>query len=370
MSDTTIAKRWVVKIGSSLLTNDGQGLDLERITGWVNQIAELKKAGVEIVLVSSGAVAAGMTRLGWTQRPTELEYLQAAAAVGQTSLVQCYEDRFQVHGIHTAQILLTHDDLADRRRYLNARNSLRTMLGLNVIPVVNENDTVVTDEIRFGDNDTLGALVANLIEAERLVILTDQSGLYTADPRSNPDARLIETGRANDMSLEAMASGAGKLGQGGMITKVRAARFAARSGAETVICAGKENNVLARLFEGESIGTKLVPDQEPLLARKQWLAGHLQAKGKLVLDDGAIKALTHKGTSLLSVGVAAVEGEFSRGELVICEDVNGNQIAKGLINYNAFEAAKICRKTSAEIETALGYVSEPELIHRDNLVVL
>ncbi len=369
-SNTSSTKRWVVKIGSSLLTNDGQGLDHKRITQWVDQIAELKKQGVEIVLVSSGAVAAGMTRLGWTKRPTEMDYLQAAAAVGQTSLVQCYEDKFQVHGINTAQILLTHADLADRRRYLNARNSLRTMLGLNVIPVVNENDTVVTDEIRFGDNDTLGALVANLVEADRLIILTDQTGLFNADPRSNPDAKLVSEGRANDLSLEKMASGAGKLGQGGMITKVRAARFAARSGADTVICGGKVDNVLLRLHQGESIGTRLTPDQEPLVARKQWLAGHLQSRGKVVLDDGAVKALRDKGTSLLSVGVAAVEGSFSRGELVRCEDTAGQLVAKGLINYDAVESAKICRIPSADIEKVLGYVSEPELIHRDNLVIL
>lgn len=364
-------RRWVVKIGSALLTNDGRGLNLEGITAWVRQMAAVYAAGVELVLVSSGAVAEGMTRLGWSRRPHAIHELQAAAAVGQMGLVQAYESRFQEHGRHTAQILLTHDDLSNRSRYLNARSTLRTLLGLGVIPVVNENDTVVTDEIRFGDNDTLAALVANLVEADLLVILTDQQGLFDKDPRANADASLVREAMAFDSSLDAMAGGsAGALGRGGMFTKLRAARLAARAGAATVIASGREKSVLSRLREGESIGTLLLPDQEPLAARKQWLAGHLQMRGKVTLDEGAVRVLREAGRSLLAVGVTNVEGDFDRGEMVACVDADGREIARGLVNYSAEETQRIMGQPSHRIEELLGYLGEPELIHRDNLVLL
>lgn len=362
-------QRWVVKIGSALLTNDGQGLDLERIADWVTQLSELKKSGIEIVLVSSGAVAAGMTRLGWAQRPVEMELLQAAAAVGQTKLVQTYEELFQRDELHTAQILLTHEDLSDRRRYLNARNTLKSLLNLAVVPIVNENDTVTTDEIRFGDNDTLGALVANLIEADALILLTDQPGLYDADPRQNPEAKLIPEAQASDPAIVAVAGDGGRLGRGGMATKVRAAQLAARSGATTIIAGGRIENVLSRLRSGEAIGTCLTPDMKPIVARKQWLAGHLQLKGAITIDDGAVKALTNQGKSLLAVGVKKVTGRFQRGECVAITDSAGRELGRGLINYDADETEKLKGKPSAEIVDCLGYVSEPELIHRDNLVL-
>lgn len=362
-------KRWVVKIGSALLTNDGQGLDHAAIAHWVEQLAALRAQGMEIVLVSSGSIAEGMTRLGWTERPHEVFKLQAAAAVGQMGLVQAYETNFQRHGTHTAQILLTHEDHSDRKRYLNARATLRSLLELGVVPVVNENDTVVTNEIRFGDNDTLGALVANLVEADGLVILTDQSGLYKEDPRKNPDAEFVSEGRAGDPALDAMAGGGGKLGRGGMATKVRAAKLAARSGAVTVIASGREGNVLTRLRAAESIGTLLVPDQQPEAARKQWIAGHLQAKGTLVLDAGAVKALTTGGKSLLPAGVKNVKGNFSRGEMVLMVDENDYIVARGLVNYGIEAARKIIGKPSSQIETILGFVGEEELVHRDNLAL-
>ncbi|GAB3092312.1 glutamate 5-kinase [Aestuariicella hydrocarbonica] len=363
-------RRWVVKIGSALLTNNGQGLDVAAIAGWVEQLSHLQKQGIELVLVSSGAVAAGMTRLGWTERPDAIHELQAAAAVGQTGLVQAYEQEFQKYGINTAQVLLDHDDLSNRQRYLNARSTLRALTGLGVIPIVNENDTVVTDEIRFGDNDTLGALVANLVEAEVLVILTDQDGMYTADPRSNPDASLIGEAEASDTSLDARAGDGGKLGRGGMITKVRAARLAARSGAHTVIVGGRIDNVVTRLQQGEALGTLLTADQQPQAARKRWLAGHLQVKGRLVLDDGAVRVLTLQGKSLLPVGVRAVEGDFHRGDMVSCVDAQGVEVARGLVNYSVQESRRIIGRPSEDIESRLGYVDELELIHRDNLVVL
>ncbi|WP_370280330.1 glutamate 5-kinase [Pontibacterium sp.] len=362
-------KRWVVKIGSALLTNDGQGLDHAAIAHWVEQLAALRAQGMEIVLVSSGSIAEGMTRLGWTERPHEVFKLQAAAAVGQMGLVQAYETNFQRHDMHTAQILLTHEDHSDRKRYLNARATLRSLLELGVVPVVNENDTVVTNEIRFGDNDTLGALVANLVEADGLVILTDQRGLYKEDPRKNPDAEFVSEGRAGDPALDAMAGGGGKLGRGGMATKVRAAKLAARSGAVTVIASGREDNVLTRLRTGESIGTLLVPDQQPEAARKQWIAGHLQAKGTLVLDAGAVKALTTGGKSLLPAGVKSVKGNFSRGEMVLMVDENDYIVARGLVNYGIEAARKIIGKPSSQIETILGFVGEAELVHRDNLAL-
>ncbi len=365
----THSKRWVVKIGSALLTNDGAGLNREGIQNWVDQIAELKRQGIEVVLVSSGSVAEGMTRLGWTKRPTALHELQAAAAVGQMGLVQCYETNFARHQHNTAQVLLTHADLSNRKRYLNARSTLRTLLDLGVVPIINENDTVVTDEIRFGDNDTLGALVANLVEADTLVILTDQQGLFTADPRKDKHATLIDVARAEDPAIQAMAGDGGALGRGGMVTKVRAARLAARSGASSVIVGGRIENVLIGLRNGEKIGTLLVSDQEPMAARKQWIAGHLQTRGEVTLDAGAVQALLSQGKSLLPVGVTKVAGNFERGEVVACLNEAGHLIAKGLINYSALEAQKIIKKDSKDIVSVLGYMDEPELIHRDNLVL-
>jgi len=367
----TDAQTLVVKVGSSLVTNDGQGLDQTAISAWVAQIAQLVGQKRQVVLVSSGAVAEGMQRLGWKKRPTNINELQAAAAVGQMGLVQMYESCFSQHGLHTAQVLLTHEDLADRKRYLNARSTLRTLLDLNVIPIINENDTVVTDEIRFGDNDTLASLVANLIEADVLVILTDQSGLYSADPRKNPDAEFINREIAGNPALEKMAGGAGSsIGSGGMLTKILAAKRAARSGAHTIIASGREQNVLFRLANGEAIGTHLHAEQMKTLARKQWLADHLRLSGKVILDAGAVKALLQDGKSLLPIGVTKVEGNFDRGDVVACLDTEGKEIARGLVNYNANETARILRKPSSEIEKILGYIDESELIHRDNLVLL
>lgn len=368
----TKARRWVVKVGSSLLTADGRGLDHELIAAWAEQITALRGRDADVVLVSSGAVAEGMQRLGWQRRPHALFELQAAAAVGQMGLVQAYESCFKRHGVHTAQILLTHDDLANRQRYLNARSTLRTLLKLGVVPVVNENDTVAVDEIRFGDNDTLAALVANLIEAEVLVLLTDQPGMYDSDPRSHPGATLIREARADDPELEVMASsgGVGGLGRGGMVTKVRAAARAARSGAASVIAWGREPGVLGRIAAGDEVGTFFVPAREPIVARKRWLAGQLQTKGRLCLDEGAVRVLRQAGRSLLAVGVIAVEGNFLRGELVVCVGPDGLEVAKGLVNYSAAESRKIMGQPSERIESLLGYVDEPELIHRDNLVMV
>jgi glutamate 5-kinase len=367
----TRARRWVVKIGSALLTDNGRGLHLEGVRDWVSQMAELRRKGAEVVLTSSGAVAEGMQRLGWKRRPHALYELQAAAAVGQMGLVQTYESCFQRHAIHTAQVLLTHDDLSDRRRYLNARSTLCTLLKLGVLPVVNENDTVATDEIRFGDNDTLAAMVANLVEAEVLVILTDQSGLFERDPRKDPTAPLVKIGQSGDPELERMAGGSpGQLGRGGMLSKLRAAARAARSGAHTVIASGREANVLERLAQGETIGTLLLPHQEPVAARKQWLAGQLQVRGRLLLDEGAVHVLRMAGRSLLPVGVTEIQGQFTRGELVSCVDPQGREVARGLVNYGASEARRIIGQPSSRIEELLGYVDEPELVHRDNLVLV
>jgi glutamate 5-kinase len=361
----------VVKIGSSLLTNNGAGLDRTAIAGWVAQISELKSLGKDVLLVSSGAIAEGLQRLGWKRRPHAVHELQAAAAVGQMGLVQVYESCFREHGLATAQVLLTHEDLAERKRYLNARSTLRTLLELKVIPVINENDTVATEEIKFGDNDTLGSLVTNLVEADVMIILTDQSGLYTADPRKDPSATLVRSAQAGDPSLEKMAGGAGShIGSGGMLTKIIAAKRAARSGAHTVIVSGREPNVLLRLAQGETIGTTLLAETPTLAARKQWLADHLQVRGKISLDAGAVKALLQEGKSLLPIGATALSGEFERGAVVACIDANGKEIARGLINYSADETRKILRKPSSEIESILGYVDELELIHRDNLVLL
>jgi len=361
----------VVKVGSSLVTNNGTGLDHAAISAWADQIAHLVRQQKNVILVSSGAVAEGMQRLGWKKRPTAINELQAAAAVGQMGLVQMYESCFSRHNLHTAQVLLTHDDLSDRKRYLNARSTLRTLLDMGVIPIINENDTVVTDEIRFGDNDTLASLVSNLIEADTLVILTDQPGLYTADPRKQPDAKFVQCETAGNPELEKMAGGAGSsIGSGGMLTKILAAKRAARSGAHTIIASGREPDVLARLAAGEAIGTQLQAPQVKTVARKQWLADHLRVDGSVMLDEGAVKALRQDGKSLLPIGVTAIKGNFERGDVVACMDTNGREVARGLVNYTSAETARILRQPSSEIERILGYVDEAELIHRDNLILM
>ncbi|MBI3372253.1 MAG: glutamate 5-kinase [Betaproteobacteria bacterium] len=365
------ARRLVIKVGSSLVTDEGRGLDRSAIKRWAAQVAALRARGKQIILVSSGAIAEGMQRLGWSRRPHALRELQAAAAVGQMGLVQCYESCFGEHGLATAQVLLTHADLADRERYLNARSTLLTLLELGAVPVINENDTVVTDEIKFGDNDTLAALVTNLVEAEALVILTDQPGLFDADPRRDPGAKLIRRAAAGEARLEELAGGAAShLAKGGMLTKVLAAKRAARSGAHTVIASGREPDVLVRLADGEDLGTQLTAQSMPLAARKQWLADHLAVSGRLTLDPGAVSALARGGRSLLPIGVTAVEGDFARGALVACSGAYGLDVARGLVNYGAGETRRILRRPSSEIESILGYVAEPELIHRDNLVLL
>ncbi len=365
------ATRIIIKVGSSLVTNDGRGLDHAAIARWAAQIAGLRALGKEVVLVSSGAIAEGMLRLGFERRPTDIHQLQACAAVGQMGLVQIYETSFRAHQLGTAQVLLTHADLADRERYLNARSTLTTLLGLGVVPIINENDTVVTDEIKFGDNDTLGALVANLIEADALIILTDQQGLFSADPRKDPNARLIEHGQAGDPALEAMADGAGSsIGRGGMLTKILAAKRAAKSGAHTIIAWGRDSDVLTRLANGEAIGTQLTAQTGHLTARKQWMVDHLHTAGQVVLDAGAVQKLTHEGKSLLPVGVIDVQGEFGRGAVITCVGEDGHAVARGLSNYSSAEARRIMRRPSAEIETILGYLEGPELVHRDNMVLL
>ncbi|MFT7300104.1 MAG: glutamate 5-kinase [Porticoccus sp.] len=365
------AKRWVIKIGSALLTADGKGLDREGIAAWVDQVVALLDQNIEVVMVSSGAVAEGMSRLGWGKRPSSIHELQAAAAVGQMGLVQAYEFQFQQFDRHTAQVLLDHDDLSNRERYLNARNTLQTLMELGVVPIINENDTVATDQIRFGDNDTLAAMVANLIDADLLVILTDQDGLFDADPRGNPRAQLVSQGKSGDPALDALAGGSvGGLGRGGMITKLTAARLAARSGTNTVIVGGRAENVLTSLASGEAIGTLLVAEQEPIAARKQWLAGRLQVRGSLTLDGGAVRVLKEQGKSLLPVGVKSVLGDFNRGDLVRCVDESGCDIARGLANYNASESRLIIGKSSQLIAEILGYCDDEELIHRDNLVLV
>lgn len=363
------ARRWVIKIGSSLITNDGKGLDRAAMSDWVRQLVGLRDMGIEVILVSSGAVAEGVARLGLKKRPREIHLQQAAAAVGQMGLVQAYETLFQQYSVHTAQVLLTHDDLSNRRRYLNARSTLSGLVDMQVVPVINENDTVATAELCFGDNDSLGALVANLLGADALVILTDQKGLHESDPRANPDAPLISEAMADDDRLLAMAGGSGSLGRGGMLTKITAARLAARSGACTIIASGREQDVLLRLAQGESIGTRLLPEKQPMAARKQWLAGQLKVKGRLVLDEGAVKVLRNSGRSLLPVGVTAVQGVFDRGDVVACVDTEGHEVARGLVNYSSREAALLARQPSRLIESILGYGGDAEMVHRDNLVI-
>ena len=364
-------KKIVVKIGSALITNAGQGLDHTAIHLWSEQMARLRKSGIDVVLVSSGAVAEGMSRLGMNSRPNSIHELQATAAVGQMGLVQAYEVCFQQRGLHSAQVLLTHDDLANRKRYLNARTTLRTLLKFGTVPVVNENDTVASDEFRFGDNDTLSALVANLIEADLLIILTDQEGLFDADPREVPDAKLITNGVATDPHLLSVASEkGGVLGSGGMKTKVLAARHAAKSGTDTVIASGRIENIICRLVEGETIGSLLKAGKGHMQARKQWLSGHMHCVGELQLDEGAVRVLQQSGASLLAIGVKALTGEFKRGEIVACIDASGNQIARGLVNYSAQDTAKIIGHPSNLIAGILGYEDDAELIHRDNLIIL
>ena len=377
MSDATHllkdAKRIVVKVGSSLVTNEGRGLDEQAIGEWCRQIAELMRSPEkrEIIMVSSGAIAEGMKRLGWATRPHEVHELQAAAAVGQMGLVHMYETKLRQHGLGSAQVLLTHADLADRERYLNARSTLNTLLAHHVLPVINENDTVVNDEIKFGDNDTLGALVANLVEADALVILTDQAGLFTADPRKDTSATLVQQAQAGDPALEAMAGGAGSsIGRGGMLTKILAAKRAAGSGASTVIAWGREPDALLRLCVGESIGTLLVAPTQKQQARKQWMADHLQLRGSMLIDDGAVNKLTREGKSLLPIGMHSVKGEFSRGDVIAICDLEGVELARGLANYASAECRLLCKKPSSEIEKLLGYVAEPEMVHRDNLVLM
>jgi len=365
------ASRIVAKVGSSLVTNDGQGLDRQAVSHWASQIAALRLQGKQVVLVSSGAIAEGMARLGWAKRPTSMHELQAAAAVGQMGLAQAYEVAFSKHNLRTAQILLTHEDLADRQRYLNARSTLFALLRLGVVPIVNENDTVATDEIAVGDNDTLGALVTNLIEADALIILTDQRGLYESDPRKNPEARFVSHAKAGDLSLEAMAGGTGSgIGKGGMLTKILAAKRAARSGAHTVIASGREPDVMVRLAEGECIGSELRAELPVLSARKQWMADHLRLRGKLTLDAGAIHALLVEGKSLLPVGVRGIEGDFEPGDVVACLDPDGKECARGLINYSSSDARRIMGQPSSKIAELLGGMTEEELVHRDNLIIL
>jgi glutamate 5-kinase len=365
------ARRVVVKVGSSLVTNEGRGLDEAAIGEWCRQMALLVRSGVEIIMVSSGAIAEGMKRLGWTTRPSAIHELQAAAAVGQMGLAQMYETKLRESGLGSAQVLLTHADLADRERYLNARSTLLTLLKLGVVPVINENDTVVNDEIKFGDNDTLGALVANLVEADALVILTDQKGLFTADPRKDAHAEFVHQAQAGDAALEVMAGGAGSsLGRGGMITKILAAKRAAGSGASTVIAWGREPDALIRLSQGEAIGTLLVAPTQKTQARKQWMADHLQMRGAVVVDAGAAAKVRDEGKSLLPIGMVQVEGDFSRGDVIAVRDPSGQEIARGLANYSSAEARLLCRKPSSEFEALLGYAAEPEMLHRDNLVLM
>lgn len=364
-------RRWVVKIGSTLLTENGQGLRRTTLAPWVEQMVDFVGAGNELVLVSSGAVAEGMSRMKWKERPTTLHGLQAAAAIGQMGLVRAYEACFQMRGRHTAQILLTHDDLTNRARYLNARSTLKTLLGLGVVPVINENDTVATDELRFGDNDTLAALVANLIEADLLILLTDQEGLFDRDPRQHQGAHLIDETRIDNPQLDACAGGSGSsLGRGGMVTKVRAARLAARSGTATIIAPGRGVRILERIRRSERVGTLLVPVQGPQAARKRWLAGHLQVRGRITIDTGAARRLRESGSSLLAVGVKAVQGNFRRGEVVVCLDEQGREVARGLVNYDAQETVRIMGQPTSRIRDILGYLDQKELIHRDNLVLV
>ncbi len=364
------ARLWVVKIGSALLTRGATGIDRGAIADWCGQIAALHAQGHRIALVTSGAVAEGCRRLGLTSRPRSIHMLQAAAATGQMGLVEAYEQGFKRFSLGTAMVLLTHEDLADRRRYLNACATLRTLLDMGVVPVINENDSVATDEIRFGDNDTLSALAAAALCADALVLLTDQSGLHEHDPRLVPDAPLVPEAAADDARLDAFVGGGGLVGRGGMVTKLEAARLAAHAGTQTVIAHGAAPKVLARISAGERLGTLLRSTVAPLVARKRWIAGQLRPKGEIAVDDGAVAALRERGVSVLAVGVVRVEGEFNRGDVVRVTDAAGAEVGKGLVNYSGAETRRLAGRGSAEIEAVLGYVDEEELIHRDNLVVL
>lgn len=365
------SRRWVIKIGSALLTQDGKGLDVAALGEWAEQMIQLRQQGIEIILVSSGAVAEGMSRMAWAQRPDDLAELQAAAAIGQAGLIQAYEAKFKAHHIHAAQVLLTHDDLHNRRRYLNARSTLQALLRLGAIPIVNENDTVSYEEIRLGDNDTLAALVANLLEADLLVILTDQQGLFDKDPRKYTNARLIDVAYANDPQLLGFAGpSGGHLGRGGMTTKVTAAQRAARSGCATVIASGRESHVLLQLAQQALIGTFLLPDHNRLAAKKQWIANQLTIHGRVFLDSGAVNALSQQGKSLLPIGVIQIEGDFLRGDLIECMTTEGDIIARGLSNYSAQAARQIQGRPSQQIQAILGYKHADALIHRDNLVLI
>lgn len=366
----TSCRRWVVKIGSALITGNGSGLDLATVKVWADQLAKLQSQGIDIVVVSSGSVAVGMNTMGWVERPAVLKDLQVAAAVGQKGLIQVWDQCFSSSDIHTAQVLLTHEDIVDRRRYLNARNTLKRLIELNVVPIINENDTVSTEEIRFGDNDSLAGLVANLIEADLVILLTDQDGLFNKDPRYHSDAELVVEARAGDPSLIPFAGKGGSLGRGGMLTKLRAAEIASRSGAHTVIVNGNAENCLLQIQAGESFGTLLYSDQAPLAARKQWLAGHKNINGYLILDEGAVNVLKTEGKSLLAVGVKEIEGDFNRGEIVACRDASGKEVARGLVNYDAYSTRKLIGQPSHKFQDILGYVDEPELIHRDNLILV
>ena len=370
-ADLKQAKCCIIKIGSAVLTDNGQGLNRVAIDNWVAQISELKSRGIAVIIVSSGSVAEGMVRLGWSERPHALQELQAAASVGQMGLIQAYERSFQEQGFKTAQVLLTHDDLANRKRYLNARATIKTLLGLSVVPIINENDVVANEELRVGDNDTLAAIIANLMSADLLMILTDQDGFFDKDPRVNATATLIDHARVNDESLDLAASGgSGSLGRGGMQTKLTAARIASRSGTATIIAPGLKQRVILDVIDGEAIGTLLIPDDVPVSARKRWLTAHLDIKGQLVIDDGAARAIKKSGVSLLPIGVVAVNGEFDRGELVACLNQDGKELARGLVNYSSADIDAIKQNKSTEIERLLGFVGESEIIHRDNLVLL
>ena len=367
----TTNQRWVIKIGSALLTNDGAGLDAALMKSWVSQMAELVRNDVELCLVSSGAIAVGLQALNLKMRPTELPLLQAAAAIGQMGLIQAWQSCFKAQGLETAQVLLTHEDLADRTRYLNARDTLKALSQFGVIPVVNENDTVATDEIRFGDNDSLGALATNLLEADVLVILTDQDGFFDRDPRVHAEAQLVPEARALDPELIHMAGkDGGALGRGGMHTKVLAAQQAARSGAATVIANGRTERVLSRLRAGDALGSLLLPDLKPQAARKRWLASHKQTRGVLVIDAGAQRALAEAGRSLLPVGVIDVRGAFARGEIVAIESVDGERIATGLVNYGAEQARQIAGQSTGALRASGLLVEGDALVHRDNMALV
>jgi len=364
-------RRIVVKVGSSILASVEKGLHREVFSHLAKEISDIKRKGYEIVLVSSGAIAAGMEKLGYRARPQSITQKQATAAVGQGRLMKIYEDHFSRYQQIVAQILLTHDDLSHRRRFLNARNTLLALLGLGIIPIINENDTVVVDEIKFGDNDNLSALIANLIEADLLVILTDMEGLCDADPRYHPQAHCISLVEDIDMDIGARIGDAGgPWNVGGMISKIQAARKASRSGIPTVIACGTKEGVLHQILRGKEIGTLILPKEEALSSRKRWIAFNLKPKGDVVVDEGAKRAIVQKGKSLLPSGIVRIRGAFDRGDPVSCLGPKGKEFARGLVNYSAAELEKIKGLRTDHIERALGYKYSDEIIHRDDLVVL